>query len=294
MLSNNEEEKIIKDIRIFIEDMIKKYSKKNKNLSNLNNYTILLKFTTITILIIIYTLVLKNKEVAKKRIEIKHFFIPSYTYSMKELQYERKLFHLKEINNKRVFEKRLPLPKEIKCKPHFMTKELMAFLSFLSKNITFFETGSGCSSIIAKYYCKKSYAVEGCKKWYYKGIKNGLKDNLIFKDLKPDDPTWSYPGKKTNLKDWKNYFQSYKKEYNADVILIDGRFKTATAMDIFNKIRDDTIVLIHEYIARPLYFILEEYYQYLYRWDSLVCFIKKKDIKEIPLEIQQRYWNESL
>ena len=70
--------------------------------------------------------------------------------------------------------------------------------------------------------------------------------------------------------------------------------KTATALDIFNKIRDDTIVLIHEYNERPLYFIIEKYYQYLYHWDTLVCFIKKKAIKEIPLEIQQRYWNESL
>ena len=88
--------------------------------------------------------------------------------------------------------------------------------------------------------------------------KNGLKDILIFNDLKPDNPTWSFPGKKSNITDWKKYFQSYKKEYNADVILIDGRFKVATAMDIFDKIRDDTIILLHEYFVRPSYFILEK------------------------------------
>ena len=83
-------------------------------------------------------------------------------------------------------------------------------------------------SIIAKYQAKKSYAVEGCKQWYEKGVKNGLKDNLIFRDLKPDNPTWSYPGNASTIKDWKNYFQAYDKSYNADVILIDGRFKVAT------------------------------------------------------------------
>ena len=98
----------------------------------------------------------------------------------------------------------------------------------LNKDTIFFETGSGCSSIMAKYYEKKMYAIEGCKQYYEYGIKHGLIKNLIFKDLKPDASFWSYPGKNSNLRDQKNYFQAYKKEYNADVILIDGRFKIAT------------------------------------------------------------------
>ena len=205
---------------------------------------------------------------------------------------EQKMPHLKELNKKRTFNVSLPLPKEITCNPHFSSAdELMAFMSFLTKDTIFFETGSGCSSLIAKYYSKKTYSIEGCSIWYKIGIENGLNDSLIFKDLKPDNPTWSYPGKESNIEDWKNYFQSYKKEYNADIIFIDGRFKTATAMDIFNKIKDDTVVLIHEYNMRPLYFILEDYYDYKYHWNTLYALMKKKDIKEIPLEIQMNYWN---
>ena len=199
-----------------------------------------------------------------------------------------------KVIQKRTLEKRLPLTKEIKCKPHIKESELIGFLSLLTKDTIFFETGSGCSSVIAKYYAKKTYAVEGCKKYYEIGIKNGLKDNLIFKDLKPDDPTWSYPGKKTNIDDWKNYFQSYQKEYNADVILVDGRFKVATVMDLFNKIRNDTIILMHEYNKRPSYFIIEKYYRYIYHWGSLFAFVKRNEIKEIPLKIQQKYWDQFL
>ncbi len=218
----------------------------------------------------------------------------SYSHLQKKILFEENMPHLNEIIKKRTFEKRLPLPKEIKCKPHFRKEELMAFLSLLTKDTIFFETGSGCSSIIAKYYAKKTYAVEGCTKFYKIGIKNGLKDVLLFNDLKPDNPTWSYPGKNSNIKDWKKYFQAYKKEYNADVILIDGRFKVATAMDIFNKIRDDTIILLHEYFNRPSYFVLENYYNYIYHWGSLYAFVKKKDIKLIPMEIQEKYWNQFL
>lgn len=235
-----------------------------------------------------------NEEKINTEINKKNVYIPREKYIQAELENEQKMPHLEVINKKRVFEKRVPLAKAITCQPHFRDRELMAFMTFLDKNNTFFETGSGCSTIIAKYYTKKVYAVEGSKIWYNKLINDGLKDNIIFKDLKPDDPTWSYPGKKTNIKHWKNYFQSYKKEYDADVILIDGRFKIATAFDIFNKIREDSIVLIHEYCPRPLYFVIEDYYQYIYHWDTLAAFVKKKDIKEIPLDIQKRYWNESL
>ena len=203
----------------------------------------------------------------------------SLSHLQKKLLYEESMPHLNEVIKKRTFENRLPLPKEIKCKPHLRKEELMAFLSLLTKDTIFFETGSGCSSIIAKYYAKKTYAVEGSIKYYKIGIKNGLRNNIIFKDLKPDILDWSFPGKKSNMNDWKNYFQSYKKEYNADIILIDGRFKVATAMDIFDKIRDDTIILIHEYYNRPSYFILEKYYNYVYHWGSLYAFAKKKILK---------------
>ena len=218
----------------------------------------------------------------------------NYNKFQKLLKNENNMPHLRQIISKRTFGKRFPLPKEIKCKPHLKNEELLAFLSLLTENTIFFETGSGCSSIIAKYFAKKTYAVEGCKKFYEFGLKNGLKDILIFKDLKPDNPTWSYPGKESNENDWKNYFQSYKVEYNADVILIDGRFKVATAMDIFNKIRNDTIILLHEYNRRPQYYVIEYYYNYIYHWGSLYAFAKKSEIKYIPLEIQKKYWDKSL
>lgn len=213
------------------------------------------------------------------------------------LNFESKLLILADINKRRIFDKRYPLPKEIKCYQHLREgglRDLMAFTSFLTDNTTFFEFGSGCTSIIAKYYAKKTYAVEGNKEWYEKGIKNGLKDIIIFKDLKPDGTgsLWSSPGKNSTLEDWKNYFQSYNKEYNADLILIDGRFRIACALDIFNKINRDTIILIHEYF-RPQYLIIENYYDYIYHWNTLYMFRKKPNINEISLEFQKKYWTDS-
>ena len=38
------------------------------------------------------------------------------------------------------------------------------------------------------------------------------------------------------------YFQTYKKEYNADEFLIDRKFIEVSAMDILDKKRDDAII----------------------------------------------------
>ena len=209
-----------------------------------------------------------------------------YYYSL--LKSESKLKFLYEINKRRNFNKRYPLPEEINCFEHIREgglRDMLAFLSFLTKDTIFFEFGSGCTSVIAKYYAKKSYAVEGNKNWYEEGIKNGLKDNIIFKDIKAISrgKLWSEPGKDSNIEDWKNYFQAYKKEYNADVIFIDGRFRTACAFDIFNKIRNDTLILIHEYF-RKSYLAIAEYYDYIYHWDTMFLFKKKNNINQYKIK----------
>ena len=253
-------------------------------------------------------LILNNLNLENENTNNKHFDIrlgdrlnaisqQEIELEQKSLEFESYILHLSEINKKRTFEKRYPLPDIVKCYEHIREgglKDLMAFTSFLTNETIFFEYGSGCTSLIAKYYAKKSYSVEGDKEWYEKGIKNGLKDNIIFKDIKPNGSgeLWSTPGKDSNIEDWKKYFQAYNQDYNANVIFIDGRFRVACAFDIFNKIKDDTIILIHEYF-RPQYIIIEKYYDYIYHWGSLFLFKKKNNIKEIPLDFQKKYWKDS-
>ena len=231
------------------------------------------------------TVILKKKnQIPQEVIDATHFLL--------EKELENK--NLSEINKKRTFEKRYPLPEEINCIEHLKSGgliDMMAFTSFLTKDTIFFEFASGCSSIIAKYYSKQSYAVEGNKLWYDIGIRNGLRKNLLFKDLKCDGSgkMLSWPGKISTIDDWKNFIQAYKKEYNADVILIDGRFRVACILDIFEKIRSDTIVLLHE-CQRKEYSEIENYYNKIYKWGSLCLFQKKKNIQKIPMKVQEKYW----
>ena len=185
-----------------------------------------------------------------------------------------------------------PLSKEVKYKPLMTDKELQAFLHFMKPENIYFEFGSGGSTNVASFFKVKTYSVESDVKWHKQLKDSGIKANYITIDLKSGPA--GYPGTGTNVNDWKKYIQAYKKEYNADIILIDGRFRVACALDIFSKIRNDTVILIHDYESRKQYHILEKFYIKIRNWDSLALFLKNSSVNEIPQSLYNLYLNEKL
>ena len=184
-----------------------------------------------------------------------------------------------------------PLSKKIKFKPLLSKKELIAFLYFMKPENIYFEFGSGGSTNTASYYKLKSYSVESDAKWHEKLKQNGIVANYITVDL--NSSVFGYPGKGT-ISQWKKYIEAYKPEYDADIIFIDGRFRVACALDIFNKIKNETIVLIHDYTLRKEYHILEKFYIKVKTWDSLVLFLKNPEVNSIPKGIYTFYSNQPL
>lgn len=180
-----------------------------------------------------------------------------------------------------------PLPKEIIFKPLMTENELKNFLYFMKPGNIYFEFGSGGSTNIASFYNLKTYSVESDANWHKKLKNTGIIANYITIDLHAT--SLGYPSKETNVNDWKIYIQAYKKEYNADIILIDGRFRVACALDIFAKIRNDTVVLLHE-CGRKQYDEIGNYYDKIYTWRNLCLFQKKKNVKEVPMVVQEKYW----
>ncbi len=182
-----------------------------------------------------------------------------------------------------------PLPKEIVFKPLMSDKELKAFLYFMKKENIYFEFGSGGSTNIASFYKLKTYSVDSDVDWHQKLKDKNITAQYFTVDLK--SKTYGFPGNDTTLEDWKKYIEAYKDEFNADIILIDGRFRVACSLDIFSKIRNDTIVLIHDYKNRKEYHIIEKFYKKIESWDTLYAFIKRGNISKIPDDIYNRYLN---
>ena len=127
----------------------------------------------------------------------------------------------------------------------------------MKPNLTYFEFGSGGNTNVASYYKLKVYSVESDVLWHNKLKKNNIKATYLTIDLKAKE--LGYPGKDTTVEDWKKYFQTYQSKFKADIIFIDGRFRVLCGLDIFSKIRNDTLALLHDY-NRDIYHVLEKYY----------------------------------
>ena len=233
-------------------------------------------------------------------LSLKSKFRKSYN-SIKEIsnieKIEKNVSNILKINYTFYFENKLkelqksfvewPLPSKIKFKPLMSKKELMGFLSFMKPNLTYFEFGSGGSTNVASYYKLKVYSVESDVLWHNKLKNSNINANYITIDLKVINS--GYPENNTTIKDWKRYFQAYDSKYNADIILIDGRFRVVCGIDIFPKIRNDTLVLIHDYENRHYYHILEKFYVKIRKWGSLSAFFKNPKITSIPKNVYNKY-----
>jgi hypothetical protein len=263
--------------------MENKIQKEKKNFSKENNLILkllielLLLFNIFLILFFEMKIKLSLKDISKKKSkESKENMNKNASNLLKinnkiPISLENKL---KEIQNPLI---EWPLPKKIKFKPCMKKEELIAFLSFMKPNRTYFEFGSGGSTNIASYYRLKVYSVESDVLWHNMLKKNNINATFLTIDLKSKPNGWGFPGKGTSIEDWKKYFQAYQSKYNADIIFIDGRFRVICGLDIFQKIRNDTLILMHDY-DRNIYHILEKYYIKVGKWGNLSAFFKNPNI----------------
>ena len=226
-----------------------------------------------------------------------NFIIDNFIKKTSDIEKEKNASNALNINYTFYFENKLkelqksfvewPLPKQIKFRPLMNKNDLMGFLSFMKPNLTYFEFGSGGSTNVASYYKLKVYSVESDALWHKKLKNSNINATYITVDLKVIKA--GYPGNNTTMKDWKSYFQAYDSKYNADIILIDGRFRIICGLDIFPKIRNDTLILIHDYENRDFYHILEKYYIKVRKWSSLSAFFKNPNITSIPQNVYNKY-----
>jgi len=281
------------------EKIIKKSNKRNKRNKRKRNYSknifpklpflILLLF--LLILLFLFILLLKSK------IRKSHNSIKETSNIGNEVINISNISNALNINNSFYLENKFkelqkstiewPLPYKIRFRPMMNDEDLKGFLSFMKPNLTYFEFGSGGSTNIASYYKLKVYSVESDALWHNRLKNSNINATFITVDLKTSN--LGYPGNDTTIEDWKRYYQAYDSKYNADIILIDGRFRVVCGLDIFPKIRNDTLVLIHDYSNIEKYHILENYYIKVKKWDSLCAFFKNPNITSIPQNVYESY-----
>lgn len=168
--------------------------------------------------------------------------------------------------------------------PWMSTEEINLIESFLKPNMTMLEWGSGGSTIKFSQKVSKYYSIEHVKDWYTKVNKElvNLKlDNKVNNFLIEPDYPRTLP---TKYREFKTYIE-YVDQLNImfDVVLIDGRARAQCAKKVLKYLKDDAVVFIHDFWARPQYHSVLEFYEEVasVKHDQSLVTLKKKENEDI-------------
>ena len=166
-------------------------------------------------------------------------------------------------------------------------KDTFLFYKYLSKAKRFLEYGSGGSTYQASLRPNiiSITSIESCPIWYHEMLKHiNEKVSLHYIDINSKPNTWGHPG--TTSKE-SLILYSEPKYKNEDLILIDGRFRVACAMKLWNKINNNTIILFDDFLNREYYHIVLDYFDIIEKGKSMV--VLKKNNNQPPEDIIKQY-----
>jgi len=181
--------------------------------------------------------------------------------------------------------------------------EQTLFLKYVSSAEFFTEFGSGGSTVATLSSSQAIiYSVESSKFWVeymrhkYTIIEKSEKENrlsYIYADI-GNVGMWGIPevsDKENNPEKYLNYskrvFEQYPKMKEANVVLIDGRFRVACLLSALLETKDNTTFIFHDYWNRPEYHPIKIFVDYIDGVDTLmVC---KKKAHASDKEIQEEY-----
>ena len=176
--------------------------------------------------------------------------------------------------------------------------EIKLFYKYLDKATNYFEFGSGGSTYQAliRDNIKSIYSIENHKP-YYQELNDKLKNtsynlkklNYILINMKTKKNTTGHPSKDSKHEDlvkYSRYFRNLDKDIqsNIDLILIDGRFRSACLLNSFEFINDNTIIIFDDFYGKSpprekYYNIVLDYFEIIEKIGRLVV-LKKKNVEK--------------
>ncbi|XWV24949.1 hypothetical protein QJ856_gp0832 [Tupanvirus deep ocean] len=178
--------------------------------------------------------------------------------------------------------------------PDLPQEEKDALFNRLDNCKVYFEFGLGGSTYHAfkKKNIKSIYSVESDNFWINKLYEHGIprknnKLNIIYVNIKAKPNSYGFPGEKSTYDDWIKYSRAFTNldpliKKQVDLILIDGRFRVACALNLFNEINENTVIAFDDFFNREHYHIVLEYYDVVERVGRM-AFFKKKN-REAPIK----------
>lgn len=185
-------------------------------------------------------------------------------------------------------------------KPHMSDVEYALLKKYTPQSGTVLEFGAGGSSAhFAESGVKRLTSVEADVAWINQlllgntTLRKWVKEKRwkpIYANIGPVE-SWSMPVDKSPSLDWLNYHQNIWKVIDAgdlDLVLIDGRFRVACALQVLLRIgKNDPTVIIHDFWNRPEYQDLLGFFCVTDKVDTLVVLKKKRriDWKKVSIHL---------
>lgn len=184
--------------------------------------------------------------------------------------------------------------------PAFSTNDKQMFYRGLNNCKMYFEYGSGGSTYQASIRKNiiKIYSVESDKEWHNILRKKIQSKNVtyFYNEMNTQPNSWGNPGPKSTKAQRKNYSNYLRnltpsEQQQIDLILIDGRFRVACCLKCFDVINPDCLIAFDDFLNRPHYHIVLDYFDIVKKTpdNRMVILKKKKNIKVVPEELIKKY-----
>ena len=116
------------------------------------------------------------------------------------------------------------------------------------------EWGSGGSTLFFSKYVKKYISIEHEEEWFNKTQSSKAELHLVKNNMPRTEPT-----QPEEFRDYIDYVDELNEKY--DLVLIDGRARSYCAEKVIPYLKDNAVVFIHDFWARPEYHSVFKHYK---------------------------------
>lgn len=168
-------------------------------------------------------------------------------------------------------------------KPVLSEAELVLFTSFLGHADSYLEFGAGGSTCLAASRVRRSVvSVDSSRDWMQRvaaacAARQGLTPELLVVDIGPLGQ-WGWPADNSARSRWPDYHEAVwqaPERAEADVFMVDGRFRVACVMQILLRCRPNAVICVHDFSERPDYHPIRDVAHELASADTLSVFQRR-------------------
>jgi hypothetical protein len=196
----------------------------------------------------------------------------------------------------------VPAPQPARALKPAMTPEEIVILQFAanSRQCAIEYGGGGSTFSLLEAGVRRLVTIESDPAWVHKLREHELlrpeieSGRLVVHhaDIGPTRKL-GYPEDRSRINEWSTYWQSAWELVNpgdVDLVVVDGRFRVACALNAILKGSQDLTVVVHDFWKRPKYDVLLRYFHCACRAGSTAVLVPKGDIKRANVkEALRRY-----